>query len=122
MSAVLNYLNSISLWVDSHPLETVDIFLLLASAVTVFLCRYAKHRDSIVGTALFICWVYQIYETLVGDRISAPSDVLFDGVIFLVIFSAGGNIMSIVVISKLIEKAKSIWLLMMRPFTFKVKK
>lgn len=122
MNTILNYLNSISLWVDSHPLETVDIFLLLASAITVFLCRYAKHSDSIVGTALFICWAYQIYETLVGDRISAPSDVLFDGVIFLIIFSAGGNIMSIVVISKLIEKAKSIGLLMMRPFTFKVKK
>ena len=122
MNTFLNLLNDAVNWFHQHSLDAVDILFMSASAVTVFLCRYARHRDSIVGTTLFICWVYKIYETAIGDRIAAPSDVLFSVVLFIVIFSAGGNIMSVVVISKLIARLKSIWLLMKRPFTFKVNK
>ncbi|MCW2254363.1 hypothetical protein M2263_000454 [Providencia alcalifaciens] len=118
MDTFLNLVADATIWVQANPLDVADILFMSASAMTAFLCRYAKRRDSIVGTILFICWAYQIYETAIGERTSAPSDVLFDGVIFLVIFSAGGNIMSVVVISKLIIRLKSIWLLMKRSFTF----
>lgn len=122
MDAFLTIFMDIARWIDTHPLGTADILFKSASAITVFLCRYAKRRDSIIGTVLFVCWVYQIYQTAVGERIAASSDVLFGGVLFTVIFSAGGNIMSVVVISKLLARIKSIWLLIKRPFTFMVKK
>ncbi|MGF7420510.1 hypothetical protein [Providencia rettgeri] len=109
--------NVIQFKTPSDAIPTID-----TEVITVFLCRYAKRRDSIIGTVLFVCWVYQIYQTAVGERIAASSDVLFSGVLFTVIFSAGGNIMSVVVISKLIARIKSIWLLIKRPFTFMVKK
>ncbi len=109
-------------WVELHPWDAADISFMLASAATVFLCQYERTRDSVIGTILIICWVCQIGETIYGGRISAPSDVLFDGVFFVVIFAVGGNIMSVVVFSKLIARLKSIWLLMKRPFTFKVNK
>ncbi|HIE0660123.1 hypothetical protein FT666_22380 [Providencia rettgeri] len=122
MEAFLSKINQLVNWIELHPWDAADISFMLASAITVFLCPYKKTRDSVVGTILIICWVYQIWETLGGERVSAPSDVVFDGVFFLVIFSAGGNIMSIVVISKLMSRIKSIWLLIKRPFTFMVKK
>ncbi|HEM8304009.1 hypothetical protein J0A78_05455 [Providencia rettgeri] len=122
METFLTIFTDLTHWVEVHPLDAADISFMLVSAATVFLCRYEKRRDSVVGTILIICWVYQIWETLGGERVSAPSDVVFDGVFFLVIFSAGGNIMSIVVISKLMSRIKSIWLLIKRPFTFMVKK
>ncbi|EJD6041068.1 hypothetical protein M0J40_RS00275 [Providencia rettgeri] len=122
MDTFLTIFSDIAYWIDIHPLGTADILFKSASAITVFLCRYVKRRDSIIGTALFICWVYQIYQTVAGDRIAASSDVLLSGILFIVIFSAGGNIMSVVVISKLMSRIKSIWLLIKRPFTFMVKK
>jgi len=78
-------------------LDWLDIWIMGSSASLVFLCRYIKRRDAIVGTALFVCWVYQIYETATGQRISALSDVMFDAILFLIVLSAGGNIMSVVV-------------------------
>lgn len=122
MDIVFSFLRHAVTWISQHPLGATDILFMSASAVTVFLCRYARRRDSVVGTILFICWVYKIYETVTGGRISAPSDVLFSGVIFTVIFSAGGNIMSVVVMSHLADRFKSIWSRVRRPFTFKVKK
>ncbi|MEQ4692648.1 hypothetical protein [Providencia manganoxydans] len=118
MENLLLFCNEIISWCKQHPLGATEILFMTGSAITVFLCRYKKFRDSIVGTALFICWIYKVYETTIGDRVSAPSDVLFNGVIFLVIFSAGGNIMSVVVIRHFIEKLKSLWLLIKRPFAF----
>lgn len=122
MDAFLTTLSEIACWMDTHPLDAADVFFMLASAVTVFLCPYEKTRDSVIGTILIICWVCQIGETIYGERVSAASDVLFDGVFFIVIFAVGGNIMSVVVFSKLIARLKSIWLLIKRPFTFMVKK
>ncbi|WP_275076871.1 hypothetical protein [Providencia rettgeri] len=122
MDTFLTIFTNITCWVEAHPLDAADIALMVASAIIAFFCSYERTRDSVVGTVLIICWVYQIWETLGGERVSAPSDVVFDGVFFLVIFSAGGNIMSIVVISKLMSRIKSIWLLIKRPFTFMVKK
>ncbi|MEY0874348.1 hypothetical protein [Providencia manganoxydans] len=116
MENLLLFGNDIISWCQQNLLGAADILFMTGSAVTVFLCRYKKFRDSIVGTALFICWIYKVYETTVGDRVSAPSDVLFNGVMFLVIFSAGGNIMSVVVIRHFFEKLKSLWLLIKRPF------
>lgn len=117
MENLLLFGNDIISWCKQNPLGATDILFMTGSAITVFLCRYKKFRDSIVGTALFICWIYKVYETTVGDRVSAPSDVLFNGVMFLVIFSAGGNIMSVVVIRHFFEKLKSLWLLIKRPFS-----
>lgn len=122
METFLTIFTNITCWVEAHPLDAADIGLMVASAIIAFLCPYEKTRDSIVTNILIVCWVYQIGETLAGERISAPSDVVFDAVIFLVILSAGGNIMSVVVISKLMSRIKSIWLLIKRPFTFMVKK
>lgn len=122
METFLARINQLIDWMYLNPWDATDVSLMMASALIVFFCRYEKRRDSIVGTVLFICWIYQIYETVIGKRISAPSDVVFDSVLFIVIFSAGGNIMSVVVVSKLIARLKSIWLLMKRPFTFKVNK
>lgn len=122
MDTFLTIFTDIACWIDTHPLGAADILFKSASAITVFLCRYAKRRDSIIGTVLFVCWVYQIYQTAAGERIAASSDVLFSGVFFVVIFAVGGNIMSVVVFSKLIARLKSIWLLIKRPFTFMVKK
>lgn len=122
MDAFLTIFTTVTRWIDINPLGSADILFKSASAITVFLCRYDKRRDSIVGTALFICWIYQVYQTAAGDRIAASSDVLLSGILFIVIFSAGGNIMSVVVISKLMSRIKSIWLLIKRPFTFMVKK
>ncbi|EMK3758624.1 hypothetical protein V8167_004256 [Providencia rettgeri] len=122
MDAFLTTLSNIAYWVDTRPLDAADVFFMLASAVTVFLCPYKKTRDSVIGNILIICWICQIGETIYGERISAASDVLFDGVFFVVIFAVGGNIMSVVVFSKLIARLKSIWLLIKRPFTFMVKK
>ncbi|MGY0378313.1 hypothetical protein ACW2AL_15680 [Providencia sp. PROV170] len=122
MDTFLTIFTDIARWIDTHPLGAADILFKSASAITVFLCRYAKRRDSIIGTVLFVCWVYQIYQTAAGERIAASSDVLFSGVFFVVIFAVGGNIMSVVVFSKLIARIKSIWLLIKRPFTFMVKK
>ncbi|HHQ2586096.1 TPA: hypothetical protein ACSPKR_003506 [Providencia rettgeri] len=122
MDAFLTTLSNIAYWVDTRPLDAADVFFMLASAVTVFLCPYKKTRDSVIGTILIICWICQIGETIYGERISAASDVLFDGVFFIVIFAVGGNIMSVVVFSKLITRLKSIWSLIKRPFTFMVKK
>ncbi|MCW2254063.1 hypothetical protein M2263_000154 [Providencia alcalifaciens] len=121
METFLTTLSGIAYWVDTHPLDAADVFFMLASAVTVFLCPYKKTRDSVIGNILIICWVCQIGETIYGERISAASDVLFDGVFFVVIFAVGGNIMSVVVFSKLIARLKSIWLLIKRPFISKVK-
>jgi len=84
-------------WIVSHPLDAADIAIMLLSLIIVFLCRYPSFRDATVGTALIISWVYQIYETANGYRISAPSDVLFDAMFFLIVLSASGNIMSVVV-------------------------
>ncbi|HEM7134799.1 TPA: hypothetical protein U2I51_004337 [Providencia rettgeri] len=53
---------------------------------------------------------------------SAPSDVYADLILFLVIFASGGNIMTVIVVSKLVTRIKSIWLLIKRPFNFTVKK
>ncbi|MDH2394621.1 hypothetical protein QDQ39_02230 [Providencia rettgeri] len=122
MDAFLTIFTNITCWVEAHPLDAADIALMVASAIIAFFCSYERTRDSIVTNILIVCWVYQIGETLAGERISAPSDVVFDAVIFLVILSAGGNIMSVVVISKLMSRIKSIWLLIKRPFTFMVKK
>ena len=122
MEIFLTVFTSVLRWIDTHPLGAADILFKSASAITVFLCRYVRRRDSVVGTALFICWVYQIYQTMTGDRIAASSDVLLSCVIFVVIFSAGGNIMSVVVMSHLADRVKSIWSRVRRPFTFKVKK
>ncbi|MBI6187642.1 hypothetical protein JEP98_00500 [Providencia rettgeri] len=122
MDAFLTTLSNIAYWVDTRPLDAADVFFMLASAATVFLCPYKKTRDSVIGTILIICWVCQIGETIYGERISAASDVLFDGVFFIVIFAVGGNIMSVVVFSKLITRLKSIWSFIKRPFTFMVKK
>jgi len=94
-------------WVVSRPLDAADIIIMLLSLLIVFLCRYPSFRDSVVGAALIISWVYQIYETANGYRISAPSDVLFDAMFFLIVLSAGGNIMSVVVIANLKAKIKA---------------
>ncbi|MGO2336499.1 hypothetical protein [Providencia sp.] len=109
-------------WIDLYFWDAADITLMSSSAVILFLCRYPRIRDALVGTALLIGMVYQIYETLTGLRISAPSDVYTDLILFLVIFASGGNIMTVIVISKLIARLKSIWLQIKRPFTFMVKK
>lgn len=122
MDTFLTTLSEIAYWIDTHPLDAADVFFMLASAVTVFLCPYKKTRDSVIGNTLIICWICQIGETIYGERISAASDVLFDGVFFIVIFAVGGNIMSVVVFSKLIARLKSIWRLIKLPFTFMVKK
>ena len=122
METFLERINQLMDWMYLNPWDAADVGLMMASALIVFFCRYEKRRDSIVGTVLFICWIYQIYETVMGKRVSAPSDVVFDGALFIVIFSAGGNIMSIVVISKLVTRIKSIWRLVKQPFTFMVKK
>lgn len=122
MDTFLTTLSNIAYWVDTRPLDAVDVFFMLASAVTVFLCPYKKTSDSVIGTILIICWICQIGETIYRERISAASDVLFDGVFFVVIFAVGGNIMSVVVFSKLIARLKSIWRLIKLPFTFMVKK
>jgi len=88
-------------------LDWFDIWLMGSSASLVFLCRYEKRSDATVGTVLFICWIYQIYETFTGSRDSALSDVLFDSILFLIVLSAGGNIMSVVVFDGL--RARWVW-------------
>jgi len=95
-------------WIVAHPLDAADIAIMLFSLIIVFLCRYPSFRDSVVGAALIISWVYQIYETANGYRVSAPSDVLFDAMFFLIVLSAGGNIMSVVVIDQLARRFKAI--------------
>ncbi|MEY0300802.1 hypothetical protein AB7W11_02615 [Providencia manganoxydans] len=67
MENLLLFGNDIISWCKQNPLGATDILFMTGSAVTVFLCRYKKFRDSIVGTALFICWIYKVYETTVGD-------------------------------------------------------
>ncbi|EOJ8669150.1 TPA: hypothetical protein ACORC2_003943 [Providencia stuartii] len=118
METFLERINQLMGWMYLNPWDAADVGLMMASALIVFFCRYEMRRDSIVGTVLFICWIYQIYETVMGKRVSASSDVVFDGALFIVIFSAGGNIMSVVVIRHFIEKLKSLWLLIKRPFAF----
>lgn len=110
-----------SLFLSFYFWDAIDVTLMSLMALILFLCRYPKTRDAIVGTALFIGMIFQIYETLSGGRISSPSDVYADLTLFLVIFASGGNIMSIVVIGQLQAKVKSIWLLIKRPFISKVK-
>lgn len=122
METFFKFYSEIIAWLDLYFWDAADITLMSLSAVILFLCRYPRIRDAIVGTALLIGMVYQIYETLTGVRVSAPSDVYTDLILFLVIFSTGGNIMSVVVISLLVARLKSIWRLIKRPFTFMVKK
>lgn len=122
METFLSNINQLVNWIELYPWDAADISFMLASAITVFLCPYKKTRDSVIGNILIICWICQIGETIYGERISAASDVLFDGVFFVVIFAVGGNIMSVVVFSKLIARLKSIWRLVKLPFTFMVKK
>nr|WP_283026875.1 hypothetical protein [Providencia rettgeri] len=109
-------------WLDLYFWDAADIALMSLSTLILFLCRYPRTRDAIVGTALLIGMVYQIYETLTGTRVSAPSDVYADLILFLVIFASGGNIMTVIVVSKLVTRIKSIWRLVKLPFTFTVKK
>lgn len=122
MDAFFKFYSEIIAWLDLYFWDAADITLMSSSAVILFLCRYPRIRDAIVGTALLIGMVYQIYETLTGSRVSAPSDVYADLILFLVIFASGGNIMTVIVISKLMSRIKSIWSLIRRPFTFMVKK
>ncbi|MEW2740014.1 hypothetical protein ABZ131_12680 [Providencia rettgeri] len=122
METFLSNINQLVNWIELYPWDAADISFMLASAITVFLCPYKKTRDSVIGNILIICWVCQIGETIYGERISAASDVLFDGVFFVVIFAVGGNIMSVVVFSKLIARLKSMWRLIKLPFAFMVKK
>lgn len=122
METFFKFYNEIIAWLDLYFWDAADITLMSLSAVILFLCRYPRIRDAIVGTALLIGMVYQIYETLTGSRVSAPSDVYTDLILFLVIFASGGNIMMFIVISLLAARFKSIWLLIKRPFTFMVKK
>ncbi|HHR6319367.1 TPA: hypothetical protein ACS737_002902 [Providencia alcalifaciens] len=109
-------------WLDLYFWDAADIALMSLSTLILFLCRYPRTRDAIVGTALLIGMVYQIYETLSGTRVSAQSDVYADLILFLVIFASGGNIMTVIVVSKLVTQIKSIWRLVKLPFTFTVKK
>ncbi len=109
-------------WLDLYFWDAADIALMSLSTLILFLCRYPRTRDAIVGTALLIGMVYQIYETLTGARASAPSDVYADLILFLVIFASGGNIMTVIVVRKLVMRIKSIWRLVKLPFTFMVKK
>ena len=82
-------------------LDWFDIWLMGSSASLVFLCNYEKRRDATVGYVLFVCWIYQIYETVTGIRISSLSDVIFDFVLFVYVLAAGGNIMSVAVFAGL---------------------
>lgn len=109
-------------WIDLYFWDAADIALMSLSTLILFLCRYPRTRDAIVGTALLIGMVYQIYETLTGTRVSAPSDAYADLILFLVIFASGGNIMTVIVVRKLVMRIKSIWRLVKLPFTFMVKK
>lgn len=109
-------------WLDLYFWDAADIALMSLSTLILFLCRYPRTRDAIVGTALLIGMVYQIYETLTGTRVSAPSDAYADLILFLVIFASGGNIMTVIVVRKLVMRIKSIWRLVKLPFTFMVKK
>ncbi|WP_350024783.1 hypothetical protein [Providencia rettgeri] len=109
-------------WLDLYFWDAADIALMSLSTLILFLCRYPRTRDAIVGTALLIGMVYQIYETLTGTRVSAPSDAYADLILFLVIFASGGNIMTVIVVRKLVMRLKSIWRLVKLPFTFMVKK
>jgi len=76
--------------------DWLDIFIMGLSAISVFLCRYKRRRDAVIGTFLFMVWIYQIYETSLDYRASGPSDVLFDALLLMIIVSTGGNIMSVV--------------------------
>ncbi|MEX6325204.1 hypothetical protein AB6F65_10010 [Providencia hangzhouensis] len=122
METFFKFYSEIIAWLDLYFWDAADITLMSLSAVILFLCRYPRIRDAIVGTALLIGMVYQIYETLTGTRVSAPSDVYADLILFLVIFASGGNIMTVIVVSKLVTRIKSIWRLVKLPFTFTVKK
>lgn len=122
METFFKFYSEIIAWLDLYFWDAADITLMSLSTLILFLCRYPRIRDATVGTALLIGMVYQIYETLTGSRVSAPSDVYADLILFLVIFASGGNIMTVIVIGKLISRIKSIWSLIKRPFVFMVKK
>lgn len=76
--------------------DKINIALLMATAVPVFLCRYRLHSHSAVGAVLFSSLIYEVFETVTGSRGSSLSDIIFDGIFFLIVLSCQGNVMNFV--------------------------
>lgn len=73
-----------------------NVVVLILMAIRVFLCNYARRRDSYIGVVLIWLCVWQISQLLTPNDFNTSLSNLFgDAFICILVFAAKGNIMQV---------------------------
>ncbi|HHR6165212.1 TPA: hypothetical protein ACS8GQ_000007 [Providencia alcalifaciens] len=73
-----------------------NVAVLILMAIRVFLCNYARHRDSFIGMVLIWLCIWQSYQLIKPDDFDTSlSNLLGDVFICVLVFAAKGNIMQV---------------------------
>ncbi|MGS8100419.1 hypothetical protein [Providencia sp. PROV_01] len=73
-----------------------NVVVLILMAIRVFLCNYARHRDSFIGMVLIWLCIWQSYQLIKPNDFDASlSNLLGDVFICVLVFAAKGNIMQV---------------------------
>lgn len=73
----------------------LNVVVIAAMAVRLFLCKYKLDRDSCIGTVLIGLCVWKIYELLSNQSTAGLSSIASNLFLCVLIFAAKGNVMQV---------------------------